>query len=166
MIDGGKYVRLTRHLSAEERNNIDTASTDDVRPYRRICVGIDGWLRMLEIQPRLVEISDLLMDSVPITYQLELGSNVFLKIEPGSFHVNIRQYFKPANQDVVHPTRTGVTLKPVEFCKLMRCLGAVVGKEEKHVDEVVDEESDRDDEDADEIMCDETQRETDDVESD
>ena len=123
VVENGQYVMITRWLTAEEKSRLERSSAtslDEVRPYHRICVHKDGWRQLVNHLGALREMADLMVDSIPASYQLHLCNDIYLNIKADTYHVNIRRYWKPINESEARPTRIGVTLKPMEFVRLTR----------------------------------------------
>ena len=51
-------------------------------------------------------------------YASHLGGNVYASVQANNVCVNIRQFWLPENQTEIAPIKTGICLRPEEYCKL------------------------------------------------
>lgn len=54
-----------------------------------------------------------------------MGSNIFCSVQKDNPCVNIRQYWKPPNTDILVPTKKGLCLRPVEYKTLKNCVAEI-----------------------------------------
>ena len=118
-VDDGEFIQITRHLSPEEFEKIDKENAEDLRHYRRIIIHKEGIEKLMKYQEEAGTMAERLLNGVPVHYKLLLVNDTYVHMSVDNFCVNIRRYWKPLGSTELKPTRMGVTLKPLEFIRLL-----------------------------------------------
>ncbi len=124
LLGNGRYLVVSEWKGQTRinlREYISYEGSDTLYPTKKgVCLTLENWMDLKMIIDDIAKELSQLNGSEEVNYSQHIGSNVYVTVATQWPNVDIRQWWLPEGNEEVVPTKKGLSLRPVEWEKLVK----------------------------------------------